>query len=94
MNKRKAPQNSINKYAAKVVASLIGHEYYPIEHFNIQRHERSCEIQLTYVLISPYTSLEIYEDGIVHYFIQDSLQFEGSAKRLKYIFKDITKRLV
>ena len=83
-NKRK-----LNRYAAQVVASLISAGYYD---FKMNRTDEYLEIDILYIIPSPYTYLRVYDDGIIHYYDGSGIQFEGSAIRKQSIIKDILRK--
>ncbi len=84
-------QNDLNKHAARVVAVLIQKGLYPGDHFSIYTPYDYFEITLTYVL-TPFASMKVYPDGIIHFFDTDGkLQYESTAKTKRAIVDGIFK---
>ena len=83
------PQREINKSASKVVSALIRLGFYD---FRLRRYDDHCEINILEYILSPYSNIEIYGD-IIHYFIENRLQFEGTPKSsISTIMKEIQNK--
>ena len=78
-------QKKVNLNTSKVVAALIASGWYC---FKINRHDDFCDIDISEVLLSPYSKIRVY-DNVANYYEGSKWTFEGVFKSRKSILQDI-----